>query len=132
MSYIGERVSYLKGLAEGMGISDQNSNESKLLLKIIEVLEDISDSIDMQDDALEELAEYIDDIDEDLSFVEDYLADEEDLFYDDDDEDDFEDFLEVSCPHCEDTIFFDADALVDGELICPSCGKDIIPSDDEE
>ena len=49
MEFLNERVAYLKGLAEGMKI-DENNNEGKLLKNIIEVLEDISEAImDIED-----------------------------------------------------------------------------------
>ena len=42
MDYLYQRVSYLKGLAEGLGI-DEESKEGKLLLHIIDALEDFAD-----------------------------------------------------------------------------------------
>ena len=50
--------------------------------------------------------------------------------------DDFDDdFVEVECPHCGETVYFDQDMLEsDEELICPNCNKPVIPTvqDDEE
>lgn len=138
MSYIGEKVSYLQGLAEGMNISNADSNEAKLLLKIIEVLEEISDAIDMQDDIMQELAEYIDDVDEDLALVEEFLIEEDEYEDEEDDDDDFwddfdeDEFLEIVCPSCDDVIYYDVASLIDGELDCPSCGKEIVPKATEE
>ena len=40
MAYLSEQAAYLRGLAEGMKI-EESSNEGKLLLKIIEVLDRI-------------------------------------------------------------------------------------------
>ena len=38
MAYLSEQVAYLRGLADGMKIDD-STNEGKLLLKIVDVLE---------------------------------------------------------------------------------------------
>ena len=65
MSYLGERVAYLRGLSEGLDISEQTA-EGKLLLKMIEVLEDVADSINEIEQTQDEMDEYIQDIDEDL------------------------------------------------------------------
>ena len=126
MSYLGERVAYLRGLSEGLDSSEQTA-EGKLLLKMIEVLEDVADSINEIEQTQDEMDEYIQDIDEDLGEV------EEELFgCDCCDEDDDEDFLEVECPHCHEVIYFDADSLADDELICPVCKQSIITDEEAE
>ena len=51
MSYTTERVSYLQGLLEGLGISDATP-EGKMIGKIVDVLEDIADAIDELDETL--------------------------------------------------------------------------------
>lgn len=121
MSYLAERVAYLRGLSEGLSISDQSA-EGKLLLKIIEVLEDVSDSIDTLEEAQQELDEYVENMDDDLAEVEEELFGEED-------EDD--DFLEIECPHCHEVIYFDQDALAGDTLICPVCNQAILPEEDD-
>ena len=110
-----ERVAYLKGLAEGMKIDD-STNEGKLLLNIIDVLEDIvMDVADMGDD-LAEMAEQVDEIDDDLDALEGEI-------YGDDDEEDDEPMYEVECPSCGDVICLDEDMLEEGEIACPNCGE---------
>ena len=44
MSSINDRVAYLKGLAEGMKLSDE-TNEGKLMLKMLDVLEEYKKAI---------------------------------------------------------------------------------------
>ena len=44
MKYLYEEVAYLKGLAEGLNISKE-TNEGKIIHKIIDVLESFADSI---------------------------------------------------------------------------------------
>lgn len=69
MEYLFERVAYLKGLAEGVKI-DENTNEGKLLVKMIDVLDDMAIAINELAETQDELDEYVDIIDEDLSAVE--------------------------------------------------------------
>ena len=38
---ISEKVAYLKGLADGLDLDLENSKEGKLLVKIIDILEDL-------------------------------------------------------------------------------------------
>ena len=44
-AYLSERVAYLRGLSDGLGIKEESA-EDKLILKIIDVLQDISDAVD--------------------------------------------------------------------------------------
>ena len=48
-------------------------------------------------------------------------------------DDDFDDdFVEMTCPHCGETVYFDIDLIEsDDELMCPNCNEIIIPADDE-
>ena len=117
-----EKVAYLKGLAEGLGL-DTEKREGKLLSVIIDVLEDMAMEIrDMQEDQAD-LEECLDAVSDDLSEVESYLYEEEDE--DEDDEADEEDGDEpvTTCPNCEEEIFFDEDILADGCVQCPNCGE---------
>lgn len=126
MSYLYERVAYLRGLAEGMEVGDE-SKEGKLLLNIIDILEDFADAIDELNEEVTDLDEYVETLDEDLADVEDELFGELD---DDDDEEDDEDidFIEVECPNCSEVIYLDEDLVYDeeeSEVICPSCHEKI-------
>ena len=58
MSYLYEKVSYLKGLADGMEIGS-DSKEGKLLVKMIEVLEEITYSIEDIEQDIEEIDEVV-------------------------------------------------------------------------
>ena len=44
MSNINDRVAYLKGLAEGMKLTDE-TNEGKLLLKMLDAMQDMAEEI---------------------------------------------------------------------------------------
>ena len=95
MEYLMQKVSYLKGLTEGLGIED-TSKEGKLLLHIVDTLEEFADVLDETIENQMELEEYVDFIDEDLADLEDDIYGIEDDFdFDDDDFDyDFDDFCE--------------------------------------
>lgn len=122
MGYLKEKVSYLKGLADGMQVSD-SSNEGKLLKAIIDVLDDMALTVEELEETQDQLSEQVDEIDEDLSQVEDVLFDEED-----EDECGCDGgCLEIECPYCNEKFEVDVDALdTDDNIIsCPECGKDI-------
>lgn len=115
-----KKVAYLKGLCEGMNI-DETTNEGKVLLKVVDVLDDIATEILAIYDTEDELQEQINEIDEDLAFVEDYLFDD-----DEDDEDIDFGIEDIECPYCGESIAFDTELLGDEEDVvsCPACGKE--------
>ena len=93
MEHLYERVSYLKGLAEGLGINEE-SKEGKLLVHIVDALEDFADAIVELAEDQEEIVEYVEFMDEDLTDIEEEIFGEYDLdeMYEEDDEEyDFED-----------------------------------------
>lgn len=131
MEYLYERVAYLRGLVEGLGI-EETSKEGKVIVNIIDVLNDFADAINELNEYQEELDEYVEAIDEDLSNVEDELFEEDDDDYEDDYEDDY-DYVEVECPHCKEYVYLDEE-LLDGdeEVLCPNCHEPIeVVMDDE-
>ncbi len=124
---ITEKVAYLKGLAEGMEL-DAEKKEGKLLMAIIDVLDDMALELQDMKDSQEELADGLDAVSDDLEDVEDLLYgededDDEDGEYVYDDLDEDEDCYATTCPTCEETIYFDESVLEDGEVICPNCGE---------
>ena len=121
-----EKVAYLKGLTEGLGI-DPEKKEGKILTTILDILEDLA--IDQEDLAsdIAELDEGLDAVSDDLEDVETILfGDEED---DDEDDEEAEDwdgetaFYECECPACGETVTFDEDVLAKGSIQCPACGE---------
>ncbi len=117
---IAEKISYIKGLAEGLALDDA-TKEGRVLLAIIDLLDDMVDEIDAIDEACAEIGEQLDAVDEDLSYLEDdFYADDEDDYeedYYDDDE-----VYEVECPNCNDIIYLDESMLEEEEMACPNCG----------
>jgi hypothetical protein len=118
MRYLLEKVSYLRGLADGMEL-DQSTKEGKLLLNIIDVMEEFAEVMHEMDEDINDIDEFVDVIDQDLSEV------EEEVFGEFDDDFDF-DIDEVECPECGETIYTDLDSFCDEksnmELECPNCG----------
>ena len=116
-----EKVAYMKGLAEGIGL-DVKSKEGKLLKVMMDILDDIA--LELQDirDEQGDLEEGLDAVSEDLADVETYLFDLEDDEEEDDDDEDGE-VYQTTCPNCEEEIFFDEDTLADGSIECPNCGE---------
>lgn len=112
-----ESVSYLKGLAEGLDI-DCNSKEGKMISAIIDVLDEMAQSINDVEEICDELDELVDIIDEDLGTL------EEDFYGDDDDEDeDVDDLYEVTCPKCGEVMYLEEDDILAGNCDCPNCGE---------
>ena len=131
-----EKVSYLKGLAEGLGI-DENEKNGKVIKAIIDVLDDLAFTVADLEDGFDELIEQVDAIDEDLGSLEDDFyedEDEDDYDYEDDDEElDDEELYEVTCPSCGDTIQLNDEMLEEGSIVCPGCGETLeFDFDDDE
>jgi hypothetical protein len=142
-----EKAAYLKGLAEGLDF-DKETKEGKLIAALIDLTAELCEAVEVLDadmdelvDEVVELREYIEEIDDDLNDVEEFLDEEVDLEdWDDEDEDEDEDddewcdgdcdgccgcgdeFFEIVCPSCGETICFDES--VDPEnLVCPACNE---------
>ncbi|MEG1658754.1 MAG: hypothetical protein RR288_06795 [Oscillibacter sp.] len=120
---ITEKVAYLKGLAEGMEL-DVEKKEGKLLLAIIDVLDDMALEMADMSDLQMELEDGLDAVSEDLEDVEDIIYDCDECDDDEfDDDDESEDCYATTCPNCEQTIYFDDSILEEGEVLCPNCGE---------
>lgn len=118
MSYISEKVAYLDGLADGLGIEDDK--HGKLLRGIIDALSAIAEELEEHDESMEDLSCCIDDLYDEIDMLDEYT------FGGEDDEMEEDDFLEVVCPSCGETIYFDED-MIDSEdgLICPGCNEPV-------
>lgn len=125
-----EKVAYLKGLAEGLGI-DSETKEGKLLSAIIDILEDLAYDLDELSETVSDIGDDLDELYDEVDDISDYLVDDADYDeddYDDEDEDEFWDdeepvFYEVTCPACENTITIDEDVLLTGAIACPNCSE---------
>ena len=81
-----ERVAYLKGLAEGLGL-DKEKKQDRLIAAIIDVLEDVALELEDLEAATLDLGEELDAISDDLASVEELVYDEYDDYDEDEDED---------------------------------------------
>lgn len=124
MENIREKVSYIKGLSDGLGINHE-TKEGKIILALIDLIDDMTMFLEDMDDRTSELEEYVEAIDEDLADVED------DVYEDDDEDIDDEGFIEVECPHCNEVVYLDEEMFQDEdeEILCPNCGEPIIFSE---
>ena len=140
-----EKSAYIKGLAEGLEL-DKTTKEGKILAALMELVDemaqeisDIQSDIEEIDEDLDYLNDYVEELDEDLEAVEDFLDDEdwEEDEEEEDDEDFFcdgdcegcdgcdgedEEFFEIVCPSCGETVCFDQE-LDPENLICPACNE---------
>lgn len=145
-----EKVAYLKGLAEGLGI-DAETKEGKLCLAMMDVLESLANDVEDLEANTADLADAIDDIGEDMAYIEDLCIGD---LEDDEDEDEFEEYdcsgncsgcdsgcfddepeYEVTCPQCGEVITVYDEDLEFGSVRCPQCDAELefdLDEDDED
>lgn len=145
---ISEKVAYLKGLADGLQLSDE-TKEGKILLSVIDVLSDIASEIDDLNENQLDIGDELDALSEDLGDVEDILfgdydedddecccCDDDDDYEDDEDDDEEDDEeleFEATCPECGADIALSEADLNKGSIDCPSCGETLeFEFDDED
>lgn len=140
---VSEKVAYLKGLADGLGINDSTS-EGKLMLAVIDVLDAMAEDIEAVDAHAKDLSDSIGDISEDMEYLEDLCIGENDDDYEfhygsDADEADSdipsctgccascgdEQEYEVTCPKCGETITVFEEDLDFGSIRCPKCDAEL-------
>ncbi|MDO4719880.1 MAG: hypothetical protein Q4A78_04385 [Peptostreptococcaceae bacterium] len=122
MQHLYEKISYLRGLCDGMGVSKE-SKEGKVLAAVIDTLDEFADAIVELYEEQEEISDYVDAIEDDLTDIEeDFYGDEEGL-----------DFVEMECPSCGAEVEVDEDLLYDDEMdvVCPYCDEVMIYADEE-
>ena len=129
---ITENAAYLKGLAEGLKL-DENTNEGKLIGKMLDLISEMAEKIDMLESANDELYNYMEGMAEDLVHLEDDFYGEDESDSDDysDLNEDYEDedyvdeeYYEIECPTCGEKICFTEDFDLDN-FLCPACGNKI-------
>ena len=121
---ITEKVSYIKGLAEGLSL-DETSAQGKVISAIIDALEEMAKELsDLKEDT-EYLDAYIEEIDEDLGMLEEDYYEDGGCDCDDEDCGCDDDFVEVECPECGETVCLD-DSIDFDHVICPACGAELV------
>lgn len=111
MSELKNKISYLKGLADGLKI-DKETKEGQILLAIIDAMDEMAIEVD-------ELYNIVSDIDEDLTQIED------DVYGDLDEEHPEDELFEVNCPNCDNIVIIDDEMLDSEKIICPNCKEEI-------
>ena len=139
-----EKVAYLKGLAEGLGL-DSETKEGKLITHIIDALSDMAVEINELCENALNIGDELDNLSTDLASIEEILLGGDDFDDDDDDDDEYEDFFGfgdedgvcncgfcggndfsyvIECDTCGLDIALDDATLSDGMITCPSCGEE--------
>lgn len=121
MNSISSKVAYLKGLAKGLNI-DEGNKEGKLLLEIINILYEISEEVSDLSSSHKSMQKYLDQVDEELNDLFDNMEYDgcESL------EDVYDNFKEIKCPNCNESVYIDKDIIGQKENIaCPNCHKKI-------
>ena len=138
---ISEKAAYLKGMMDGMKL-DTEANEGKMIAAIVDLLGDLTRKVTDIEDTTIAISDELDEIEEDLDAIEDFIMDEEDDEWDDDEEyeegfdfgDEDTTIYSVTCA-CGSVIDFDEETLEAGSIICPDCGETLefsLEEDDEE
>lgn len=122
-----EKISYIKGLAEGLGLDESNKND-KILKAVIDLLDDMAAELTDAEDDILDITDQVDAVDEDLAELEDFVFGDDD----EDDEDEDDDYYQVTCPECGTEIYLDEDTLCEDSIACPECGTSLEFEFDED
>ena len=146
MMSLTEKLAYIQGLCEGLALDD-TTKEGKVLLAIVDLLDDLTDTVVQLDNDVDQIFDEIDAIDEDLTDVEDALLyddeDEEDddcccgghghhhhgdheckcgCHHDDEEDDEWEEDEDLSDLYDEENPLY--------EITCPKCGEIVCMDED--
>ena len=126
---ISEKVAYVKGLAEGLGV-DKEEKTGKIISEMLAILSDVADKLDGVKDDCENLKQYVEEIDEDLEVLEDEVYGDGECCCDDDDCDCCDDDCEDDeCDCCDDD---DCDCCDGCIVTCPHCGVCLELEEDDD
>lgn len=110
MDFLYEKISYLRGLADGLDVNEE-TREGKLFNALMDVIEEIADSMNDIVEDQDEVNEYLDLLDEDLSIVEEGIFGDLELYEDDYEYDD--DYYDFDFDDDEYDDDFDDEELID-------------------
>ena len=126
---VSEKVAYIRGLYDGLGLDASKSGEARILSELLDVLRQVGSQMDGMDASVEQLFD-------ELNSLRDSVADPENAVFDDDDglEDDGGggDFSEIPCPICGEELAIDDGVLAAGVVDCPKCGQKFALSFEDE
>jgi DNA-directed RNA polymerase subunit delta len=111
---LSERIAYLQGLASGLGVDGEAGPEGEVLAGILDVLQDMAQTLDATRVVQSEIAERVEDLSSDMMELAEEVMGEVSG-----------DRWEVTCPHCRQVFTATGAALEDDDvdLVCPNCGQ---------
>lgn len=119
-----KNAAYIRGLCDGLEISD-STKEGKVLLAIVELLEDAASEITDIKESYAELDNFVDAIDESVTELEEVIF-EEGGSCNCGEHHDEGNYIEIDCPNCNDKVFLDKEMLKEEEdIVCPNCNNTI-------
>ena len=122
---VSEKVAYIRGLYDGLGLDSEKSGEARILFEVLDVLRQIGGQMDGADASIDRLCDELDDL-------RDSVADLENAVFDEDGGEEDEDFFEIPCPTCGEDLTVDDEALAAGVVDCPKCGQKFALSFEDE
>lgn len=133
MGTVRERIAYVRGLIQGADLTGNGAVTRDVMEKMLDIFDAIADEIEELEIVHHEVEEYLEAIDADLGDLEDEVLGD----FDDDDEETADDdpgthFIEMQCPGCQTTVYFEDDVLFaddDDDIACPECGEVIYRAD---
>ena len=127
---ISEKVAYIRGLYDGLGMDAEKSGEARILSEVLDVLKQIGGQMDGMDASTGRLFDELDDLRDSVADLENAVFDEDGDFEDGGDTDG--DFFEIPCPTCGEDLVVDDEALAAGVVDCPACGGKFALSFEDE
>lgn len=128
---LGEKASYVKGLVDGLEL-DMDKKENKMILAIVDLLEDMAESVSELENRVDDATDQVEDINDEIDGINDQICrckDSEQKHGCDCDcgcEGSDEDwFYEVTCPSCNTTVCLSEGSLMKNNINCPDCGQEI-------
>ena len=95
-----KKVSYLKGLVDGYGLTGEDNKLEKVVLEMLDCMEEMATEIDSLNSDFQNLEGYVEMLDDDLGELEMLYADDDDdddYYYEDDDDWEDLDWNEAKC-----------------------------------
>ena len=128
---ISEKVAYIRGLYDGLGLDSEKSGETRILSEVLDVLRQMGCQMDGMDASTDRLFDELDDLRDSVADLENAVFDEDDGGFEGDGDAD-EDFFEIPCPTCGEDLVVDDEALAAGVVDCPACGGKFALSFEDE
>ena len=128
---ISEKVAYIRGLYDGLGLDASASGEARILSEVLDVLRQVGCQMDGMDACTDRLFDELDDLRDSVADLENAVFDEDDGGFEDSGDGD-EDFFEIPCPSCGEDLVVDDEALAAGVVDCPACGGKFALSFEDE